>query len=439
MEVCIHRGAKEIGGSCVEVTSGEHRLIIDLGLPLDAEKIDKALLLSTTGLIEKKILAVIISHPHLDHYGLLPYISPEIPVIMGTNARRILTDAAPFMHDKWCVPAGGQDLVSEECFLLGPFKITPYLVDHSAYDAYSLLIEADGRWLLYSGDLRMHGRKRALTKRLSRKLSGLVDTLIMEGTTIQGATDVPEQAGNIVDPAANNSGVYNTKYPQTESDIEESFVMEFSAAQGLVLVNCSSQNIDRIVSIYRACKRSGKTLIIDLYTAVVLEATGNSNIPQSNWPGIELFVPQSQRVLILKNKMFKTLTKHSKKRIFLEGLEKISPNGVLLFRPLLMNDLDKGDIQTKGSLLKGASFIYSQWSDYWERASFEAVRKWLHKHNIEKVHIHTSGHASIPDLQEFVRTLNPSCVVPIHTNNPESFHKYFDRVELHSDGEKWEA
>jgi len=41
MQVCIHRGSKEIGGSCVEVISHGKRLIIYLGLPLDAEKNDK--------------------------------------------------------------------------------------------------------------------------------------------------------------------------------------------------------------------------------------------------------------------------------------------------------------------------------------------------------------------------------------------------------------
>jgi 5-methylcytosine-specific restriction enzyme subunit McrC len=32
---------------------------------------------------------------------------------------------------------------------IGPFRVTPWRVDHSAYDAYSLLIEAGGRRLLF--------------------------------------------------------------------------------------------------------------------------------------------------------------------------------------------------------------------------------------------------------------------------------------------------
>ena len=40
MRICIHRGSKQIGGSCVEVQSSDKRLLIDFGLPLDAESED---------------------------------------------------------------------------------------------------------------------------------------------------------------------------------------------------------------------------------------------------------------------------------------------------------------------------------------------------------------------------------------------------------------
>lgn len=46
-----------------------------------------------------------------------------------------------------------------------PFKIkeditiTPYTVDHSAYGAFMLLIEAEGKRILHTGDFRNHGYK----------------------------------------------------------------------------------------------------------------------------------------------------------------------------------------------------------------------------------------------------------------------------------------
>ena len=84
----------------------------------------------------------------------------------------------------------------------------------------------------------------------------------------------------------------------TEADIEARFVALLRETPGLALVAALAQNIDRMVSLYRACKRTGRTLIIDLYTAEILRATGNPNIPQSDWPQVAVYVPQYQRVQI---------------------------------------------------------------------------------------------------------------------------------------------
>ena len=36
MKIRIHRGTEEIGGTCIEVESDGRRIVLDLGLPLDA-------------------------------------------------------------------------------------------------------------------------------------------------------------------------------------------------------------------------------------------------------------------------------------------------------------------------------------------------------------------------------------------------------------------
>jgi hypothetical protein len=41
---CIHRGAHQIGGSCVELSYRGERILVDLGKPLDAEEADRRLL-----------------------------------------------------------------------------------------------------------------------------------------------------------------------------------------------------------------------------------------------------------------------------------------------------------------------------------------------------------------------------------------------------------
>ena len=92
MRTCIHRGAKQIGGSCIEVEADGKRLLLDLGLPLDAERNHVGLLPPVEGLLEPSegLLGVIVSHPHMDHYGLLGHVRPDLPVVMGAAGRRIL-------------------------------------------------------------------------------------------------------------------------------------------------------------------------------------------------------------------------------------------------------------------------------------------------------------------------------------------------------------
>ncbi len=184
MRACIRRGATQIGGTCIEVESQGSRIVLDVGLPLDADP-DPALVPDVSGLAapDDTLLAVFISHPHRDHYGLLPLSGARPRVFMGESARRVLEAASLF----WPGAAGlgpAEPLHHKTPIDLGPFRVTPYAVDHSAYDAYALLVEADGERLFYSGDLRAHGRKGALFAQLLREGIADLDALLLEGTTL---------------------------------------------------------------------------------------------------------------------------------------------------------------------------------------------------------------------------------------------------------------
>ncbi|MDD4017938.1 MAG: MBL fold metallo-hydrolase [Kiritimatiellae bacterium] len=415
MRACIHRGSKQIGGSCVEIESRGQRILVDFGLPLDAEENHRQYIPSIAGLDGRDpfLLGVLISHLHLDHFGLLAHISPKIPVGMGAAARRILDAAAPFLQGNWPTPTGGWNYQSGQSFSIGPFCITPFLVDHSAYDAYALQITCGGKSIFYSGDFRSHGRKAALFERLTANPPQNIDTLLLEGSSL----------GRLVD---------SQKFP-TEKEIENQLAHVFSNTEGLALIHTSGQNIDRIVSIFRASKRTGRKLIIDLYTAAVLEATGNENIPQSAWPDVALYVPQAQRIQIKENAWFNLLKRHSTNRIFIEHLKQAPKKSTLLFRPLHRFDLERGEC------LEGAAYIYSQWDGYWEQGSYDMVKDWLLKHSIPKHNIHTSGHASPTALKRFVAAIKPSKVVPIHSFFPDKYPELFPNVEAHQDGEWWEV
>ena len=120
----------------------------------------------------------------------------------------------------------------------------------------------------------------------------------------------------------------------------------------------------------RACKRTGRRLVIDLYTAAILEATGNRNIPQVQLARCSVVYSPVKWVQIKQNAWFELLKHHSANRIFIENFGQTSGNkSVLLFRPLYCRDLERG------GCLKGASYIYSQWEGYWEKDSYQNLKE----------------------------------------------------------------
>ena len=407
MRVRIHRGAVEIGGSCVEIALDGESILVDAGLPLDVDFCETPKLPK----IDSGILrGIVISHPHRDHYGLLPWM-PRVPVLMGRDARRILNAAAPFMHHVSPV-LDGPDLQDRQITRLGPFKITPYLVDHSAYDAYALLIEADGRRLFYSGDIRTHGRKRHLVEKLIESPTKAINTLLLEGTTLGreiGAT------------------------PDSENHVEGKLVEIFRDTSGLALVQTSAQNIDRLVSIFRACKKSKRTMVIDLYTAEILSAAGNPKIPSSDWNGVALCIPQRQRVQIKENDWIETLKRHSQHRIYPEAIADNPGAYALIFRNLWMRDLERANC------LSDACLIHSQWEGYLKGKAAVEMDTWRKRHGIAFYQVHTSGHASLSELKRIATALAPDVLVPIHSNHPDKFSELYPRVSYHADGEWWSA
>jgi len=219
LKACIHRGTKEIGGTCVELESQGQRIVLDIGLPLDA-KDDNIPLPPVSGFkkIDDSLLGVFISHPHLDHYGLSQKINQNIPVLIGTDALRIISAANSFAFRETTFK-DVQSIKNKKSITLGPFKLTPYLVDHSAYDSYSLLVEADNKRLFYSGDFRRHGRKGKLFERFISHAPSNIDTLLMEGSTLGRSEDI-------------------NAYP-TEVELEKSLIELFKKTNGLVLLWCS--------------------------------------------------------------------------------------------------------------------------------------------------------------------------------------------------------
>ncbi|MBZ9815760.1 MBL fold metallo-hydrolase [Mesorhizobium sp. CA7] len=414
MKLCIHRGSKEIGGSCVELEQDGYRILLDLGLPLDLEFEDAALP-SVKGLQEPDptMLGIVLSHGHRDHWGLLPKVKQPIDVYLGRRTLAIMRAAAPFIPDGYA-PDPAVAYEHRKPFSLGPFRVSPYLMDHSGFDAYSLLIEAGGKRLFYTGDVRAHGRKAKLFERLIAQPPESIDVMLMEGSSLSRLDD---------------EGRF-----ETEAEIEQRLVDAASRTPGMLLVACSVQNIDRVVSVYRAARRSGRQLIVDAYGAEVLKATETPSIPKpaDDWQDVKVYIPQAQRRMLVRNGIAPIVEAYKGRRIFPERLPDETGKSVMIVRPWMLSDLHLVGAHT------GARAIWSQWEGYLAREAGLKFSAKCREFGIPTETIHTSGHADVYSLKRLAAAISPKRLIPIHTFFPDRFGSLFVNVTPTEDG-RWEA
>ena len=97
MEFCLkvrmHRGTQQIGGTCIELAAAGNRIALDFSLLFDGDATNTKLVPEIAG---DDLRCIVISHPHIDHYGLLHHLSGRSPVAMGSAARWIVQAATLF-------------------------------------------------------------------------------------------------------------------------------------------------------------------------------------------------------------------------------------------------------------------------------------------------------------------------------------------------------
>jgi ribonuclease J len=357
------------------------------------------------------LAGVAISHPHLDHYGLIGQVDPRVPVYIGREASKLLAEAEFFSAAGVNLRPTGflKDKVPVQ---IGDFTVTPYLMDHSGYDSYSLLVEAGGRRLFYTGDIRGHGRKARLFDELLTDPPLPIDALLCEGTHIRAVGDRETAV-------------------RSESDVETSLVRRMRETVGTVSVISSAQNIDRLVTVYRACRRAGRFLVTDLYTASLAIAIGRESIPQPGFPDYKVYVPNRQRVLVKTSGEFNRINLVRGCRVYPEWLTEHAGK-ITMLQPSSAN----AELLRAG-VLTGGQVVWSMWPGYLKDPSGKRLMESLRVDGVPFCLDHASGHASVVALQQLVEALRPGRVVPIHTEASECYSDYFEHVDKHADGEWW--
>jgi len=428
MKFIIHRGTQEIGGSCVELRTATNRILIDFGIPLvaqdhqpfDANQLKgksigdlkaRSILPDIKGLYkdeEKGIDGILISHSHLDHYGFLQYVNPEIPIYLSQGAGILIDVSNIFVPTK--VGKLNTNIISnKKRFKIGDFIVQPFLVDHSAFDAFAFLIETEGKRLFYSGDFRAHGRKAKLFKQIIERPPQNIDCLLMEGSAL---------------------GREDAQY-KTEGEVEKRLEEILRERKNIVFLFVSSQNIDRIVSAYRACLKADSIFVIDIYTAFILDKLKkvSDRIPQFNWKNIRVKFLNTHAKALERAGHIGLLYTYNKRKIEMPEISRDKNRILMLARdnsvfPLLLNKIKD---------VTGVMIAYSMWDGYLS----EGFRAFCKSKGLTLEYIHTSGHAKKEDLKSFASAINPKTLIPIHTFEAEEYPVLFKNVLILKDGEEF--
>ena len=372
MLIRIHRGARQIGGVSTEISTDKAKVFIDFGENLPGVDTPMPVIDGLTAGSGKNS-ALFFTHYHGDHLGRLENLLPEAPVYMGETAKAIQmnyvrrTDAK-----KLPLFERIQTFTALDQKAIGDIRITPLLIDHSAFDAYMFLIEADSKRVLHTGDFRLHGVRGGKTLKMLKSYARGIDYLICEGTTLSR----------------------RGKSPMSEHELRQKAAAMMKTAK-YVFVLCTTTNIDRIAAFYHTNPK-GRLFICDAYQKKQLEVVRRAHSVKSDFYDFKHVQSYGKNLdTLMEEKGFCMLVRQGNP-LSLRLMEKYRDNCLV---------------------------IYAMWTGYLdERAKNQGLVDFLAPYRFRV--LHTSGHASPEDIKRLYETVQPHHgLIPIHTDAPEMFRE----------------
>jgi ribonuclease J len=305
-------------------------------------------------------------------------IMPQIPVYMGGDAHRIFLNLLEHLPDKNTdrVKAFHTFKPAEKIKVSDGMTVTPFRVDHSSYDAYMFLIEAEGKRILHTGDFRAHGWTREGLWRVAKKLIKKVDVLITEGTMLSRGDE--------------------EEYSEMDLFMDATDRMRDNRN---IFILCSSTNIDSIASFYQAAQECGRLFVCDGYQ-------------RSNLDIVSKTAPIG-------------LYRFPKAKIYWDGREDcVNKMKAMGFCMLVRAN---GQFDNILKMFPDSLLIYSMWSGYLNEkhpARNEDLIKLVkeaRERGTKVESLHTSGHATKETIIRVCKELKPGIVIPIHGEHPEKF------------------
>jgi len=393
--------------------------------------------------------AVLITHSHQDHIGMIPWLRPDIRLLGSETTKNILqywqvtTSGDNSEYLEWYpsfqtkprktkpkkgessfirVRTKAKDLKDEqrtreftclsphETAQVGDMEIESYPVDHSLPGAYAYIVKTSSGNIGYTGDLRFHGHAPELSNRYVKALEDTdIKVLLCEGTR----ADDKKSFG--------------------ESELKEKLTAAFALAKGLILVNYPARDVSRVSTMCIAAAESGRTLLVSPKQAYYFSViAGEKDLPVPSDDDFRILLPRKDWG-IWGNQRFDELLwaqdyryPDPVEKVVFEGPDLLAPSDVVkspskyvvtcsFFEFGLLHDLNPQSDTT---------YIWSRSEPFDEEGQIEydRVLNWLSHFGInEPVTMHCSGHLAGSEIQDLIERAQPEIVVPIHTERPDLF------------------
>ncbi len=410
--------------------------------------------------------AVVVSHPHLDHVGYVPLLAPETRVITGVDTKTLVdirfetsrgTWDTEVDHLDWRLVRTGdvEDLADAD------MRIIPVHVDHSVPAAYGFVVEAGGKRVAYTGDIRMHGARPDLTDDFLAVLRERpVDILVCEGTRVRPEDGDPDarfltEMAEVYRARMGEDAPAASEVPcATERDARNALETAMKETQALVLIEVSPLDIDRMRSIWQAALSARRRVVLSsrqayllrqasartaigelppLYGSVLLLSQRKAN-RRDVGPGDPIDAEVREKGRDRWEQDLCGDWEHRGGDVYwgLEGRAELrtSPERYAIVSTQAVGVLS--ELAYRGNACP-LSFILSKSEAFNEEMllSFDRLLHWLRFFGCAEYKvIHVSGHASAADLQKIVETANPGILVPVHTRFPELMAGWHDRVRV---------
>jgi len=343
--------------------------------------------------------AVIISHLHLDHIGAMGLIAPSIPVYMTKESHKlyhaleVIGEGVPGVRDYQACEYGVP-------LTIGHIKITPIQVEHDIPGACGYHIETPDGALVYTGDLRLHGKYPERVDGFIQEVQKLgLDALIMEGTTLGSVEELREV---IVADRSVPEGM------TTEKNISEHMSKKLNETRGLGIFNIYHRNIERLSGIIQAAQASSRQAVFEPETAYLLDTLTSEHDFLVYKSSETIFEEETNTLPIWKENLLNKC-----QTIRAEEMNR-NPEHYYV-QNSYENILELFDLHLNEGLYIHSNGVPLGAFD----PAFDNLKKILRKMEVGYDFIGTSGHAIPSHLKYIVDSIDPNILIPLHSFNPE--------------------